>query len=203
MKKRVLIILAAVMALIACATAFANDTAVGLYDSMTGLLFDKKAMTLNATVEFSLDDIWFKTAEIILKQDGNRSFRKLHLRSPKADGTERENGYTIVTQGNDLYLMEDFTPEVYRTGVMQEPRTSLLRSTVETKQLIALGRVLASQADLLLGKDAITENADGEIRIALDEDRTGMVNALLNQGLLFAAKRYFGLDYDMIDAEGS
>ena len=200
MKKLVLVILAAVLALIACAAAFANDTAVELYDGATTLLFKQSSLTLNATAEFSLDDSWFKTAEIVLKEDGNRSFRKLHLRSPKADGTERENGYTIVTEGNDLYLMEDFTPGICRTGVIADERSSVLRNTVQTRQMTDLGRALASQADLLLGKDAISRAEDGTIRIVLGDDAPGTVNALMNQGFQFAAKRYFGVDYDAIGA---
>lgn len=203
MKKLAMVILAAVTALIVCAAAFANDTAVELFDKTTALLFKQNSLTLNATAEFSLDDEWFKTAEIILKQDGNRAFRKLHLRSPRADGTERENGYTIVTEGNDLYLMEDYTPGVYRTGVIVDERTTLLRNTVQTRQLTDLGRVLVSQADLLLGEGAITKAEDGTIRIALKEDTSGIVSTLLNQGFQFAAKRYFGLDYDSIGADRS
>ena len=90
MKKLIPVILAAVLVLIACAAAFANNTAVDLFDRTADLLFHRDSLTLNATAEFSLDDQWFKTAEIVLKQDGNRAFRKLHLRSPKADGTDYE-----------------------------------------------------------------------------------------------------------------
>ena len=201
MKKLIPVILAAVLVLIVCAAAFANNTAVDLYDRTADLLFHRDSLTLNATAEFSLDDQWFKTAEIVLKQDGNRAFRKLHLRSPKADGTERENGYTIVTEGNDLYLMEDYTPGVYRTGVITDERSSVLRNTVQTRQMTDLGRVLVSQADLLLGEGAISKAEDGTIRITLKEDAPGMVNALLNQGFQFAAKRYFGVDYDWIGAD--
>ena len=199
MKKLVIIIALALTALIVCAAAFANDTAVELYDSAATLLFDNSNLTLNVTADFSLDGTWFKTAEATLKQNGDRTYRKLHLRSPKKDGTERENGYTIVTEGNNLYLMEDFTPGVFRTGFIGD-RASLLRNTVESKQLTDLGRALASQADLLLGKDVIAKTADGEYRITVGDDASGLANAALNQAAMFAAKRYFDFDYDMINA---
>lgn len=198
MKKLIVLMIAAVLAVAACAAAFANDTAAGLYNSAAKLLFEENKLTLNATAEFSLGGTWFKTAEVVLKEDGDRAFRKLHLRSPKADGTERENGYTIVTEGNNLYLMDEFTPGIYRTGTIADQRSSVVRSTMATKQLIELGRVLASQADLLLGKDAVTKTADGEFRIVLGENAPAIVNVLLNQGFQFAGKRYFGMDYDWI-----
>lgn len=197
MKKLAILITAALLALIICAAAFANDTAVTVYDNAAELLFNNKNVSLNVTAEFSLDGKWFKTAEGTLKQDGDHTYRKLHLRSPKADGTERENGYTIVTEGNALYLMEVFTPGIYRTGVVGE-RESLFRGTAESTQLLGLGRVLASQADLLLGEGTVTKTEDGAIRIVLDNKAPALANAVLSQAYMFAAKRYFSLDYDTI-----
>ena len=197
MKKLAILIAAVLLVLIACAAAFANDTAVELYNSTTTLLFDNNNMTMNASVDFSLDGQWFKTADITMKQDGNRAYHKLHLRSPKKDGTERENGYTVVTENNVLYLMEDFTPGVYRTGFVGD-RNALLRGTAESSQLISQGRALASQADLLLGEGAVTKAEDGTIRITLDDKAPALANAALNQAYMFAAKRYFNLDYDTV-----
>ena len=202
MKKAVCVILAAALALIACAAAFANDTAVDLYDKTATLLFDHNNLTLNVNAKLSLDGQWFKTVEGTWKQDGGNSWRKLHLRSPKADGTERENGYTIVTEGYYLYLMEDFTPGFYRPGITGD-RDSILRNTAESKQLVALGRSLVSQADLFLGKDAITKADNGDIIIRLDDKAPALVNAALNQAYQFAAKRFFGIDYDRILTEGT
>lgn len=202
MKKLVCVILAAALALIACAAAFANDTAVDLYDKTATLLFDHNNLTLNVNAKLSLDGQWFKTVEGTWKQDGGNSWRKLHLRSPKADGTERENGYTIVTEGYYLYLMEDFTPEYYRQGITGD-RASILRNTAESKQLVNLGRALVSQADLILGKDAITKADNGDIVIKIGEDAPALVNAALNQAFQFAAKRFFDIDYDTILTEGS
>ena len=198
MKKLAILISLLLVALAVCTAALANDPAVELYDSAATLLFSHDNLTLNVTADFSLDGQWFKTAEATLKQNGDRTFRKLHLRSPKKDGTERENGYTIVTEGNDLYLMEDFTPGIFRTGVIGD-RASVIRNTVESKKLIDLGRALASQADLLLGKDAITKTADGAYSIRLGDNTSELANAVLNQAAMFAAKRYFDFDYDQIN----
>ena len=202
MKKLVAVILAALLALVICAASFANDTAVDLYDKTADLLFDHSNLTLTVNAKMSLDGQWFKTVEGTWKQDRDKSVRRLHLRSPKADGTERENGYTIVTEGYYLYLMEDFTPGVYRTGITGE-RDSILRSTAESKQLVSLGRALVSQADLILGKDAITRTDNGEIRIKLGDDAPALVNAALTQVFQFAGERFFGVEYDMVLAKGS
>ena len=201
MKKLAILIAAVLTVIIVCAVAFANETAVDLYDRTVALLTGSSNVTLNMTAEFALDGQWFKTAEVTLKQDEDRTYRKLHLRSPKKDGTERENGYTIVTEGYTLYLMEDFTPGVFRAGTVGE-RSTLIRNSVESQQLINLGRALASQADLLLGKDAVTKPADREYRISLGNNTSGMVNAVLDQAFRFAAKRYFSFDYDCYEADG-
>lgn len=200
MKKLAIVMTAALLALVICAVATANGTAVELYDKVTGLLFSTGNVTLTASAEFSLDGNWFKTAEGTWKQDGTRSYRKLHLVSPRADGTKRQNGYVIVTEGTDLYLMEEFTPGIYRTGTTGK-RSALLRGSVETKQLIALGSALASQADVLLGEGSVTKTEDGAYRIVLGGNTPAIANAALNEFARFAAKRYFGIDFDRLGTD--
>lgn len=202
MKKLAIVMTAALLTLVICAVATANGTAVELYDKVTGLLFSTGNVTLTASAEFSLDGNWFKTAEGTWKQDGTRSYRKLHLVSPRADGTERQNGYVIVTEGTDLYLMEEFTPGIYRTGTTGK-RSALLRGSVETKQLIALGSALASQADVLLGEGSVTKTEDGAYRIVLGGNTPAIANAALNEFARFAAKRYFGIDFDRLGTDNS
>ena len=197
MKKVALILAAALLVLVIGAAALTNDTALELYQKTEELLFSTDNVTLKAKVDFNLDSAWFKTAEITLMQDGTRAFRQLDLKSPKADGTERKNGYTIVTAGDKIYLMEVYTPGVYRTGNNAE-RNSILRSTVETGVLRTLGEALASQADLLLGEGAVTRTEDGAMLLKLDDNPPAMVNAALNEMMRFAAKRWFSMDYDRI-----
>ena len=202
MKKLTMILTAALLALMIGLTATAETTpASELYDAAVKLLFYTNNVTLNAKAEFSLDGEWFKTADISLKQDHNRSVRQLQLTSPKADGTERKNGYTIVTEEDKLYLMEVFTPGTYRIGISAE-RDSILRKSVESGQLLELGYALAGQANLLLGGDAVKEAEDGTVTIAFGTDAPLLVNAALDQVFSFAAERYFGLDYDRINATG-
>ena len=192
-------LIALLLILTMCSAAVAD--AAELYDQTVNLLFYTDNVTLKATAGFSLDGQWFKTAEGIWQQDGSRAFRQLLLTSPRKDGSELHNGYTIVAEDGQLYVMEVFHPGTYKNGT-SAARDSILRRTVETEQLTALGKVLSSRTDLLLGKDALTENADGEIRLVLKEDAPETVNIALNQLARFAAKRYFGMDYDRIRADG-
>ena len=114
MKKLTMMILTALTALMMCTAALANDAAAGLYDTVTELLFSTGNVTLKVNAELSLDSEWFKTVEGTWMQDGDRSLRQLILRSPRKDGTERKNGYTIVMDGSNVQLMEEYTPGVYR-----------------------------------------------------------------------------------------
>ena len=157
MKKWTVIILAALLALVISAAALENEPAAELIEKAQELLLHTDNVTLNVNAEFSLDGVWFKTAEGTWKQDGDRSFRELVLKAPKADGSERRNGYTIVTDAERLYLMEAFTPGVYRNG-FTAGRRSILRNTVELNAMFGLAKALASQAgsDLVLGSGAIT-----------------------------------------------
>ena len=207
MKKLMIWLTTALLVMILCFAALANgnDKAAELYDSVADLLFFTDNVTLTGTAEFTLDGEWFKTAEGTWKQDGSRSFRQLLLSSPKWDGTKRKNGYTLVAEGmneagteySKISVMEVFQPGVYRTGTT-DSRKSILRRTVETEQLIRLGRALFSQADLLLGEGAVTKTEDGAFRLELGENAPYIVNTALNQFARFAAKRYFEIDYDDI-----
>ena len=204
MKKWTVIILAALLALVISAAALENEPAAELIEKAQELLLHTDNVTLNVNAEFSLDGVWFKTAEGTWKQDGDRSFRELVLKAPKADGSERRNGYTIVTDAERLYLMEAFTPGVYRNG-FTAGRRSILRNTVELNAMFGLAKALASQAgsDLVLGSGAITRTAEGDILIKLDDRVPELANAALNQFAWFAAKRYFNMDYDRMRADGS
>ena len=200
MKKLAIIIMAALLALVICAAALAGDqNARDLYDSAAKLLFWTNNATVNVTADFSLDGEWFKTAEVTLKQDQNRSLHRLFLRSPKADGTERKNGYTVVINDEKLFLMEVFTPGVYRSGTTTE-RDSILRRSAESGLMLQLGYALAGQADTLLGSGALTKEADGSYSLKLSGEIPLIVDAAAGQFFRFAAKRYFDVDFDTIDA---
>ncbi len=204
MKKLILSLTALMLVLFICFSVFAdsNTPAAELYDSLVKTLFYTENVTLTGTAKFSLDGILFKNAEITLKQDGNRTFRELTLKGPKRDGTTQKNGYTIVTDGTSLYLVEAVTPGVYRTGGTTE-HTSLIRRSIEAEQLIGLGRALVSHADLFLGTDTLTETPEGDIHFELKDNVPDLLNAAVNNLFQFAARRYFDEDYDNASADNN
>ena len=200
MKKLILSIAALLLALTVCFTVLAESNAPKVYDSLVNLLFATNNVTVTAKAEFSLDGEWFKTAEGTWKQDFSRSFRELTLRAPKADGSERKNGYTIITEDDKLFLMETFTPGIYKAGGTAS-RQCIFRNTVETEMLINLGRALMANTDMFLGSGALTETAEGQTHLVLGPDAPAVFNAALNEAARFAVKRYFDIDYDIIGKE--
>ena len=202
MKKLIISLTAVLIALLVCFSVLADNStpAAELYDSLVKTLFHTDNVTLTGTAKFSLDGVWFKTAEITLKQEGNRSFREMKLSGPRRNGTVQRNGYTIVTDGTSLYLMEAFTPGIYRTGGTAE-HTSLIRRSLETEQLIGLGRALVGHADLLLGADTLTKTPEGDILFELKGNVPDLLNAALNNIYQFAARRYFDENFDRYTME--
>ena len=201
MKKLIICMTAALLALAMCIGVLAesaSEPAAELYDSMVNLLFNTSNVTLKGTAEFTLDGEWFKTAEGTWQQDGDRAFRQLLLKAPGKNGTEKKNGYTIFVSGDDYNLIEEFTPSVYTTGATAG-RNSILRKSVGAEKFISLGKMLASQANTLLGENVITKTADG-YSIKLDGNLPYFADTALNMFAQFAANRYFGMDYDKISA---
>ncbi len=197
MKKLMISLSALLLVLALCFAVLAENStpATELYDSLAKLLFYRDNVTLTGTAKFSLDGVWFKTADITLKQDGNRSYRELALSGTRLDGTAQKNGYRIVTDGTTVYVMETVRPGIYRIGTTSE-HTSLIRNTRETEQLISLGRAFTASADLLLGKDTLTKTPEGDLRFEFKDLESDLLNAVTNQVFQFAARRYFDNDYD-------
>lgn len=201
MKKLIICMTAALLALAMCIGVLAesaSEPAAELYDSLVNLLFNTSNVTLKGTAEFKLDGEWFKTAEGTWQQDGDRAFRQLLLKAPGKNGTEKKNGYTIFVSGDDYNLIEEFTPSVYTTGATAG-RNSILRKSVGAEKFISLGKMLASQANTLLGENVIMKTADG-YSIKLDGNLPYFADTALNMFAQFAANRYFGMDYDKISA---
>ena len=197
MKKLMISLGALLLVLALCFAVMAENStpATELYDSLTKILFTDDNVTLTGTAKFSLDGVWFKTADITLKQDGNQSYRELALSGTRLDGTAQKNGYQIVTDGTTVYVMETVRPGIYRTGTTSE-HTSLIRNTRETEQLISLGRAFTASADQLLGKDILTETPEGDLRFEFKDLESDLLNAVTNQVFQFAARRYFDNEYD-------
>lgn len=200
MKRGLAFVVAAVLILGLCAGAQAEGKLAKYYEAAEKLLFETDNVTLEVKAELSLDGEWFKTAEVSLAQDRNRSGRQLHLYSPKADGTKRHNGWSIVTEGEKLYLIEYYNPTVYRTGLSHE-HVSLVRGTVETEPLARLGALLSSSADLLMPEELMTEKDGKELTARIDGDSSYLADTVLNMLWHFGARRWFSMNYDGIETD--
>lgn len=201
MKKFIIWLTAALLVLAMCITVLAesaSEPAAEMYDSLVKLLFNTENVTLKGAAEFKLDGEWFKTAEGTWQQDGDRSFRQLLLKAPGKNGTEKKNGYTIFVSGEDYNLIEEFNPTVYMSGATGG-RKSILRKSVGAEKFISLGKLLASQANTLLGENAVTKTADG-YSIKLDGNLPSFADSALNLFVQYAANRYFGMNYDKLSA---
>jgi len=172
-----------------------------VFDSACDLLFSTGNVTVQGRAEFSLDGEWFKTAEGTYIQDGINSSWKWDLLSPRKDGSTREGGYTVIANGEKVFVMEKYYPGIYKVGSTGESDT-ILRKSVQLSALTELLRGLADQSETLLGADAVSvseESGGGTaVRLKLDGDVPEMLNSALNLAFQFFGRRYFGMDYDQI-----
>ena len=198
--KKVIAVIAALAVFMIAANACAETPVRAMYDSIFNLLFNTSNVTLTGHAEFSLNGERFKTADAKYIQDGASSFWDWKLRTPRKDGSEREGGYTVIANGEQVYVMEAFYPGVYKTGTTNESST-ILRRSVQLNLLRDLLRILSDQADTLLGKNAVVSRSDETgmtVQIRADKDVPEIVNTALNMTAQFVAKRYFDTDYDQI-----
>lgn len=204
MKKGAVSLALIVMALCLPFTALADHSLDLFYDAALDLLLDTQNVTLNGHAEFSLDGERFKTADLCYVQDDVNSLLQLNLLTPARNGIrkpDRESGYTVIANGENVYVMEVIYPGVYKTG-SGHAQSTVLRKTVQMNLMTDVIRLLADQADTLPGADAITvqpgETGGKELRMKLGEDAPDLVNTALNLVYQFAAKRYFEMDYDQL-----
>ena len=199
MKKITVMLLVILAAMALSSAALAAGPLERMYDSAVELFFDTDSVTINGSAEFSLDGQRFKTVKTTYIQDGSDSYWDLALSSPRYNGTELENGFTIVANGQKLYVIEAFNPGVYKTGT-NEAQSTIIRRTLKSDLIVDILRQLAAQADELPGAvTTVREGAEGlEIRLRLGEDIPEPFNNALTLAAQFAAERYFGINYDSI-----
>ena len=199
--KRMIALAVTILMIFASVSAQGETPLRLMYDSIFSLLFDTDNVTLAGHAEFFLDGDRFKTADAKYIQDGNSSFWEWILHTPRRDGSERESGYTVIANGEKVYVMETYYPGVYKTGTTADSRT-ILRSSVQLNLLRDMLRILADQSDELLGESAVqtvkTDASGMEVRLQSGGDVPEIVNTVLNMTFQFAAKRYFFMDYDYI-----
>ena len=188
------LLLAAVMLVGLTAPAAAENELFTLMDVIDALLFYTDNVTVTGTADFTMDGKNFKSVEVTYMQDGVNSYWDLKTVTPKADGTERDGGYTIIANGEDIYVMEVFYPGAYKHAC-DEPQSSLVRETALLGPMMSFARILSDEITLPM---TVTKTAAGtEMRLAMaDQEVPLLMDAAVNVAARYIAGRYFGTGMD-------
>ncbi len=209
MRKKICVFLSSLLALIllcgvAC-SAVSDGVLKSLLTSADSLLFHTHNVTVTGHADFSLDGERFKTADILYKQDGENSHWQMDLLTPRPYRSDRETGYTVIANGEKIYVIERYHPGVYKTG-SASPCSTLVRPSTASSALVTLGLSLADAVEISLPSGALTVLSNTaecrELQISLNESTTPpMLNNALNLAAAFAIRRFMGIDYDQIKEE--
>ena len=193
--KRIVALMAALM--LFWTIAYADTTATRIYDAVADLLTNTTNVTLTGNATFSLDGKQFKTVETTYEQDGVNSRWVLNMTSPRANGSLKNSGFTIIANNRFKYAMEVFNPGTYKF-VECDPQTAILRSSVVLTQLVSLGHTVVNQIPEWSGNEVFRTN-DGKLSIHLTEEQIPVsVNDLLGLGVLLAVQRTLSIVDDSV-----
>lgn len=193
---KILILLAVLLLSVSLtASALTEGVLTELWNSGCNLLFHTDNVTVTGEASFALDGQHFKTAKLNYVQDGCNSFYGLTLLTPKADGTERETGWTIIAdEKGNYYVMERYYPGTYKSG-FDTPNDTLLRRSVRLDALTELGGMLMGPLESMMPEGTVTvSEADGakKVHILLAEDQIpGMAVSALNLAAGYLSDRWF------------
>ena len=174
-----------------------------LADSGIVLLFETNNVTLSGAANFYLNGERFKSAEVTYKQAGTDSFWDLQLKTPREYRTDRETGFIIIANDENVYVMERYHPGIYSDGSVY-PCETLIRRSTRSDILVAAARAVADQLEVLLptGTFTVTDFPSGDqvISVKLAEGSVpALLNPFLNLAADFALRRYMGIEYDTQD----
>ena len=202
MKKLIAAVLALTLFLSLAVSAPAEGKISSLMESLHSLLFSTINVTISGEAVFSLDGERFKTAEILYKQAGEDSHWQLDLKTPRRYRADQETGYTIIANGEKLYVMEHYHPGTYTTG-SDQPNTTVISQSTRADLLYSLFLSVADEIEGLLPESALvfpdTEEAGLIAEITLTEETTpALINTSLNLAADFLLSRFMGVNYDSV-----
>ena len=198
MKKRFLAVMIALLlaaaAIVGCA-AGTEGKLTSLVSAGATLVFDTHNVTIKGNAEFQLDGQRFKTAEITYIQDGEDSFWQEKLFTPRPYMSDLETGFTVISNSGNVFLMEPYTPGVYRTGY-NDPQNTIVHESMESRLLASFLKTAAAMTETELAP-CITYG-DNTLELNISATQTPeIVNEALLMGARFVAKRLFNIDYDV------
>lgn len=184
------------------AAALAQETGplAAMWQSGCDFLFRTDNVTVDGEATFLLDGTQFKAAKLHYVQDGFASLYDLKLLSPRANGGEKESGWTIIADENGgVNVMEVYTPGIYRTGWVSK-QNSLLRRTVQLDALTELGGLVLRQVEPLLPENVVTvTETDGgrAVRLLLSQETLpDLASSALNLAAGYLSTRWFSYWHD-------
>ena len=205
MNRRILVFLSFVLVLSVLAVSSLSAGPDGqlqrLFESGKTLFFDTSNVTVAGHAEFTLDGERFKTADILYKQDDTFSHWQLDLLTPRPGREDRETGYTIIANGDRIYIMEKYNPGRYATA-SDEPCSTLVRQSAGSDLLVSMAYALAGPIEALLPEDAVVSSESDEgtqVQITLQESSVpSLLNPLMNLAAQFVLRRFMGVEADHI-----
>ena len=206
MKKLFAAVLALALLLSACCPAFAEAAPSGdiarMAESVHALLFETNNVTLRGKADFSLGGERFKSAEILYKQAGEDSRWQLDPKTPRQYRSDLETGFSVIANGEKIYVMERYWPGTYTTG-SDHPNSTVIGQSTRSELLYSLLLSLADEIGSLLPADAIvcpeTEEACHLMEITLTKETTPeLLNNTLNLIADFFLRRFMGVNYDSV-----
>ena len=184
-----------------CLSVTAENHLYHIFNAGKTLLFDIENVTVSGHADFHLDGVLFKTADILYKQDSNYSHWQLDLITPRPGRENQKSGYTIIANGEKIYIMEAYTPGIYSIAYDQ-PCTALVRRSVSSDLVVSMAYAMADPIEALLPENAfsVSDTREGtEIQFTVTQETApGLLNPLLNLVLQFGLRRFLGVDPDRI-----
>ena len=166
-----------------------------LYQAGEYILTGTDNVTARGQADFYLDGKLFKHAEGVCAQEGFHGYQQIDLRTPREDGSFRENGYAVVDHSGIGYLVERYLGRTRYDQIFNVEKNQILRPSVATRSLLAMGRQIAAELDEMTA----AEVSGGGAKISFawqEEDVPLIVSPALNIFFQEAVKRYFLINYD-------
>ena len=205
MKKLFTMFLTLILLLVFSCSAVADVVIAPLVESAQILLFDTENVTLTGHADFFLNGERFKTADILYKQAAENSHWQLDLKTPRKYRKDQETGYTVIANGEKIYVMEKFYPGTYTSG-SDAPNNTLIRQSTRADLLFSMLLSVADQIEALLPEDAVSVTRTDTYRefcFSLSKDTTpAVLNTALNLTADFFLRRFMNVNYDSIESWG-
>ena len=198
MNRTLSVLLAVILLALFLTPAFGAESETrlsALIDTGSELLFDTSNVTITGKAEFRYDGTRFKTAEIRYVQSDYNSFWQEKLFTPREYSSDRETGFTVISNDGDIAVMEPYTPGTYRTG-WDDPQNTIIHESLESRLLVSFLKTAARLAEPDISK-YITTHDNGWTLTLTGEQVPDLLNEALLMSGRFVAKRLFNVDYDV------